>query len=276
MSAEAIMRLPLRKGARGDEVKLLQEWLTLRGFPVVQDGQFGSATEAALGASQKALSEVIREKGVLDASTWSALTCPMTLACEPLPDIGDLSFGESVCAYAERHLAQSPRELPTNRGPWVRLYCRGRDGDEWYWCSGFVHFVVMQAFEHFRRLGSEPPIEDAFPDFARCDSQALYARARSRLVYCEALTKAPLTQFVAKGDLFVARYYVRPDLYHWRHIGIIVRVERDHIVTIEGNTTAAGGRNGDRVAKHYKSIDNLDIIRLPKLVPITSTQNGAV
>jgi peptidoglycan L-alanyl-D-glutamate endopeptidase CwlK len=80
----------LRRGARGAEVKLLQERLATAGFrPGDLDGRFGPATEAALLAFQQA-SDLLPD-GVAGPVTWQALAqrgsgLPADRSAEITPD----------------------------------------------------------------------------------------------------------------------------------------------------------------------------------------------
>jgi len=61
----------LRKGAKGKEVKLLQQLLTDHGFPATADGIFGSGTKAKVMQFQK--SAGLGVDGIVGKGTWAAL-----------------------------------------------------------------------------------------------------------------------------------------------------------------------------------------------------------
>lgn len=64
--------LPLREGAKGAQVKQLQERLQQLGFkPGIPDGDFGPATKAAVSAFQK--SKGLITDGIVGERTWTAL-----------------------------------------------------------------------------------------------------------------------------------------------------------------------------------------------------------
>lgn len=64
--------LPLREGAKGAQVKQLQERLQQLGFkPGIPDGDFGPATKAAVNAFQK--SKGLITDGIVGERTWTAL-----------------------------------------------------------------------------------------------------------------------------------------------------------------------------------------------------------
>jgi peptidoglycan hydrolase-like protein with peptidoglycan-binding domain len=82
-------RLPLTPGMSGDDVASLQQALTVAGFPVTADGQFGAATEQALEAWEAASARPV--DGIVDADDAAALlgvlatATPITPAPDPAP-----------------------------------------------------------------------------------------------------------------------------------------------------------------------------------------------
>lgn len=118
----------LKRGSAGPDAKILQEWLTLGGYPVTIDGDFGPATERALRGRF--------ERVQVDARMQYTLVEGMNDA---------LAATGSIVEVARTHLAQHPREVGgPNRGPWCRLYS-GDSGEGRPWCGDFVTFVVKQA-----------------------------------------------------------------------------------------------------------------------------------
>lgn len=61
----------LKKGSKGDYVRLLQEWLNAHGYGLKVDGDFGKLTDAAVRAFQKAKGLVV--DGLVGSKTWAAL-----------------------------------------------------------------------------------------------------------------------------------------------------------------------------------------------------------
>lgn len=61
----------LKKGNKGDEVKILQTALTKFGFNVTADGDFGTKTETAVKNFQK--SKGLVADGIVGTKTWNAL-----------------------------------------------------------------------------------------------------------------------------------------------------------------------------------------------------------
>jgi hypothetical protein len=125
-------RIPtgLARGANGPAVRILQEHLTLAGYPLLVDGDFGPATERALFTATLGAR-------VVDEAVAAVLTKPMDRA---------LSARGSILDIARAHLAEHPREVGgNNRGPWVRTYCDGVEGRAW--CGYAARHVARQAAE---------------------------------------------------------------------------------------------------------------------------------
>jgi peptidoglycan hydrolase-like protein with peptidoglycan-binding domain len=167
------LQKPLRRGDKQGQVKLIQEWLSLHGHHVAIDGDFGPATEEAVKEFQRASGVGIT--GIVDGDTFGRLIAPMTAAVASLPGNGR-SLGELVVAYAMQHLAQHPLEIGgQNRGPWVRLYMDGNEGQPWAWCAGFACFCLKRACETLRE---SVPVTPSFS----CDTLAAAAKAKGKFV----------------------------------------------------------------------------------------------
>jgi len=233
-----------RRGEKSKLIRMAQEWLCLQGFGVMVDGDFGAGTELAVRSFQKKLK--LTGSGQVDQSTWEALVKPMREALSPLP-AGSKSLRQLVVAYAERHLAQHPREVGgENSGPWVRLYMKGLEGPAWPWCAGFATFILQQASE---TLGIPAPLPRVFG----CDSLAGMAEAKGILLR----TKTPADYAkAAAGTLFL----VRKSPYHWQHIGIVAQVQGDAMTTIEGNTNDDGVPEGLEVCRRSRGIKDRDFL----------------
>lgn len=216
-------------GAKGMKARRIQEWLTLQGFAIDVDNDFGMATEAALRGFQ--LRFGLPVTGVVDEPTFVRLSGPMRNALRPLPKNGR-RLGELVVVYAEQHLAQSPREVGgDNMGPWVRLY-NGADGKDQKWCAGFVSTILAQACES---LGTAPPIKPS----VSCDDLAKSAKSNNRFL---AGKDAQNSGGLDPGAIFVQQS--RTNAKDWTHTGIVTRTNDDILFTIEGNTDHGGSSNG--------------------------------
>ena len=232
-------------GRRGKNVRRVQEWLTLQGFALVVDGQFGPATEFAVREFQEAASAA--STGRVNATTFAALSAPLERAAEDASPSGAL--GRRLVYYAKRHLKESAREVGgANRGPRVRAYMKGNDGPEWAWCARFVCFVLGQAS---RSLGISQPIATTFS----CDTLA--ARASAEGLF---LREADVTATnVRPGALF----FNRRSPGDWNHVGIVLRVFQNVFLSIEGNTNDGGDREGHEVLRRIRSFPGKDFVRMP-------------
>ena len=229
---------------RGEKVKLIQEWLCLNGFGVKIDGEFGPATEAAVKQFQER--KGLPGTGLVDLATFERLVDPMKAALKKISPNGR-SVGELTVAYAQQHLRQHPVEVGgENRGPWVRLYMNGNEGQPWAWCAGFACYGLRQACE---TLGEAMPIEPSFS----CDSLAAFARQRGRLLDGTNLSdRARITP----GSLFL----IRRTSTDWVHTGIVIAAEAEFFRTIEGNTNDNGSREGYEVCMRTRSYKAMDFV----------------
>ena len=150
---ELVFTSIVKKGDKGSDVKLTQEWLSYHGYPTAIDSDFGPATERCVKRFQA--KSGIAESGVVNTPTQSALLAPIRAAVAEIP-VGSKTLGALVVAYARQHLKQHPIEIGgENAGPWVRLYMDGNEGPPWPWCAGFVTFVLRQAEMFANRVKKE-------------------------------------------------------------------------------------------------------------------------
>ncbi|MCP3140865.1 peptidoglycan-binding protein [Pyxidicoccus xibeiensis] len=236
-----------RRGEQGRGVKRIQEWLSLSGFAVAIDGDFGAATEAALKRFQAKAGLTVT--GVADAVTFDRLVAPMKAAVATIPTQGR-SLGALVVAYASQHLAQRPREVGgDNRGPWVRLYMDGHEGPAWAWCTGFATFCIQQAA---KTLGVPTPVARTYS----CDSLAHFGREQGR--FLSTLTAPPDRALIRPGSLFLRRRTATD----WEHAGIVTEVDEETFQSIEGNTNDEGGHEGYEVCARTRGFRNMDFVLL--------------
>ena len=267
MAAALDPRLPIAPATReelaygpldGRRARLLQELLTVRDFPTAVDGDPGPATSRQLAAFQRSVS--LRATGEIDAATWAALIAPVLAACA-IPDVAPgTPAGDVVAAVARQHAAARPREIPPNSGIWVRLYMGGNQGRAWPWCAGFVTFVLRQAAAALEDAGAAGALEKAkhWRTFS-CDILADRGRLAGTLAV--GADVAGGRREVRPGDVFLVRASPRD----WVHTGFVVEPPaRGLVKTIEGNTNAAGGREGLYVlARERKLSGALDFVRCP-------------
>ena len=236
----------LREKASGQSVRLVQGWLSLHGFQVVVDGGFGPATTQALRAFQA--KRGLPTTGVINEATYAALVAPMSAALAPIPR--KKTLGELVLAYASQHLGQHPREVGgQNRGPWVRLFTDGQEGDSFPWCAGFATFCVKQACE---TLGVALPLQRTLS----CDAMATSSGHRF-------LKGSGAAGKITPGSIFVQQATgAERQKYKYRHTGIIASAGPDTLQTIEGNTNDDGSAEGYEVCARTRGYTNMDFIVL--------------
>ena len=217
------------------DVKTTQEWLCLHGFYTKVDGQMGPATKAAIKLFQG--KNGLAQTGSVDQNTENALVLPLQRAKAALPPEMSEVKGEpaDVLHIARQHLREHPREVGgQNRGPWVRHYMDGNEGDAWAWCAGFATTVLRQA-------GS--PIGK----FYSCDLLMKDAAARGKL------SDKPMV-----GGLFLVMKSPTDAV----HVGIVTSISPGVIQTIEGNTNDEGSREGYEVCARTRSFKGMRFIHL--------------
>jgi hypothetical protein len=235
-----------KKGMKGKKVRLIQEWLCLHGHHIVIDGDFGDATDAAVRQFQK--EKKLTPDGTVGDKTFEKLVLPTTKALEEISP-GKKGLGQMVVAYAEQHLKQHPLEVGgQNRGPWVRLYMQGSEGNDWPWCAGFVSFILKQAC---KSLNVPPPIQTSFS----CDSLAFSAKEKGLFLK---ESEAKKKDAIAPGSFFLDRRTPTD----WVHTGIVFSAEDDVFHTIEGNTNDDGDREGYEVCRRIRNYAGKDFILL--------------
>jgi len=233
-----------KKESKGNKVKLFQEWLSLNGFGVCVDGDFGSATDYAVREFQRR--NRLKVDGIVGKNTFSKLIIPITNALKRIsPD--EKSLGEMVVAYAEQNLKENPREMGRqNSGPWVRLYMKGKEGPEWAWCAGFACFILRQAC---LSLGVRIPLKTSIS----CDTLAANAKGNGIFLKESKITdKSQITP----GSFFLKRRTSTD----WVHTGIVVRANDEVFETIEGNTNDEGSREGYEVCRRIRGYRKKDFI----------------
>lgn len=234
-------------GDKGSTVRRVQEWLTLRGYSLVVDGDYGPITAEVVARFQA--DSFLDANGRVDRETYTRLVEPMRETLQQRLNMS-LPIGSAVVEYARAHLAQHPREVGgQNRGPWVRLYMSGRDGTARAWCAGFATFMIRQAVES---LQLNMPLRGSFS----CDNLAAQAKAAGLFV-SEAEAR---DREIPPGSLFL----VRRTSTDWTHVGIVEEAHELHFETIEGNTNDDGVREGYEVCARSRGYTNKDFVVLAR------------
>ena len=254
----------LLRGDSGGKVKLLQEFLSLANYNLILDGDFGPATEyALLQYTEEVLGSSFKVKR-LTKRAWRMLTSKYRSALRKIQM--QQRMNTAVLMYAFKHLQANARELlGMNLGPWVRLYMKGNEGQEFPWCAGFVSFVLKQAFQtyNFELAGA-----DAIPDTFSCDTLAQWGADHRRLV-----TVIPKDFIIPSGSIFLIHKGAVP--YDWIHTGFVITHYEGVIETIEGNTNVVGSREGIQVMRRFRRVKNMHVIcnYLPKIPILRRARN---
>ncbi len=264
------LQLSVPQVARGDKKKAdvykIQSWLNLyanhnpaAGTATGIDGDFGPSTERSVVKYQKAAN--LPETGIVDTVTFSSLCAPMRAAfTTPVPGNG---LRELVINTAVQHLNNAPFELvidkAANSGPWVRAYMDGKEGNDWFWCMGFVQTIIDQAAS---QLGKN--FKTLMPLTYSCDIVGAHGIQKNLLTRNAAIRKNPL--LVKPGDIFL----VQKSPNDWIHTGIVTAIQDDIFETIEGNTNTDGSANGNGVYMRTRNFrkSNLDVFSIEPLVSV--------
>ncbi len=233
----------LKKGSRGMAVSRVQEWLNFHKIGLVVDGSFGPVTERSLKRFQA--NAGLAQSGKVNKKTFTALVQPMLAVLKPIKGKAK-TMGQAIAAYGQAHLAIHPIEIGgQNRGPWVRLYMKGHEGNAFPWCAGFVTFLMNQAAQTLKK---DLPVEGSFS----CDSLAAQAKANGRF-----LSETNATpNAIPAGTIFL----VRRTSTDWTHTGIVTDTLAQTFDTIEGNTNDEGVREGFEVCARTRAYDSKDFI----------------
>ncbi len=238
-------------GSRGTAVKRIQEWLTFHGVGVNVDGKFGPVTRNAVRNFQK--DNGLGVSGKVTRATFDMLAAPLSRAIDDTRIDSSLGYAETALAVAEQNLAEHPVEIGgQNRGPWVRAYMKGKDGEAYLWCAGFVCFMLYAAGY---LKGQKSPINFTFS----CDIMGMEAKNEGRFVSERNVSRSDdPQQLIAPGDIFL----IRRSGNDWIHTGIVREVNEDMFRTIEGNTNEGGSRNGFEVASRWRSYNKMEFIKI--------------
>jgi len=238
------VHFPVKLHDNGRDVVLVQEWLCLNKdiSDIKIDGIFGPATEAAVKEFQAVKNTT--GSGIVTKGLFDDLTEPMKKALSPLTPAANLK--SMVLSYALQHLKERPREVGgQNKGPWVRLYCNGYEGEAYPWCCGFVSYIMEQACE---TMNVPMPVKPTL------DCEELFNRA----VYKGIFQHGGAAK-LEPGDVFLLWY---AEKHYWGHTSIVKEPGDNYFVTIEGNANEDGGSNGYKACMKTRSYTNAGFIKI--------------
>src|SRR5690606_33191500 len=86
----------LKKGARGQAVRRIQEWLTFRGYGLAIDGDFGGVTKKRLQQFQE--DQILPVSGIVTEATYQSLIAPLLQVLTPI-HADSYSFPALVAQY---------------------------------------------------------------------------------------------------------------------------------------------------------------------------------
>jgi peptidoglycan hydrolase-like protein with peptidoglycan-binding domain len=231
----------VREGdSRADVVKQVQMRLDQVGCgPIDTDGIFGAETESAVKLFQTRRN--LQADGMVGPLTWAELFA------ESEPPIERVPAG-IVGAALETALSQEGvRETSRNRGPEVDQYITrvGLNPDGAYsWCQAFVYWCYDEAAR--KAQTADPCVKTA----GVLDHWAKSPPATR--IYAERAVDDPT--LLRPGAIFIVDHGAGKG-----HTGIVTRIFDGQIGTIEGNTNAAGSREGDGVYRKVRTIASINV-----------------
>jgi hypothetical protein len=242
LEAELKFEEAIQRGSRAKaQVKRAQEWLCLNGELITVDGDFGSATEAAVKRFQTR--KKLPVSGIVTKTLFEQLTLPLSSLFSIEPDETQSVRGLAL-QIANRCKQMGAREAGgQNRGPWVRLFTYGYEGDDYPWCAAFVSWCLDYA-AHL--LGEKNPFGE---HTLSCDRLAEIARTSNRFLMGKNMHSAP--DKPQAGHIFLLNHESRTQ--DWIHTGFVFRSQDETFETLEGNTNDGGSREGYGVFKRTRS-----------------------
>lgn len=247
-----------------NDIKKIQEWLWLNNkinkyssLNFSYNSTFDEITKNNVKKFQA--SHSIPITGIVDAVTYKLLVKPLENAFK-IEKIEHSSFRELVCKIAQLHLDNYSSEIfidiNNNQGPWVRSYCKGKEGLKW--CLGFVNCVFDIACDI-----SKKNINDFLIDSLDCDSAVQFAKEKDKFMKFE---KIDISK-IKPGDLFFT-YSTLPGDF-WVHTGIITKIiDHEYYECIEGNSsnTEGVGIRVEKKIRKFKEIINVNNDDTPHLL----------
>jgi hypothetical protein len=192
--------------------------------------------------------------GKLGPATLAAITAKTT-AAPPLKNVTEAALALIATATAEAN--KGVREVGKNAGPDVEKYlkCLGMAKGS-PWCAAFVSWCVMTS------KGLPKP-----PKWCSGSAVSLYqVSSNSKTIVKVTPVEADYQSKVKPGMIWsraqdpAAAAAARKGAWCQGHTGIVVAVDGIGWHTIEGNTNAAGSREGDGVYRKTHKWSDADIV----------------
>jgi len=202
----------------------------------------------SVAALQKA--KGLTADGKLGPATLAALKAPAAPAAPAAPLSG--SAAERLIAVCQAEAAKKVREIGKNAGPDVEKYQKSVGlGKGNPWCAAFVSWCYMES----KGLTKAPK-------WCSGSAVSLFQMARAQKAACVTPVDAGFQSKVKAGMIWSraqdpeAAAGARKGAWCQGHTGVVVKVDSIGFHTIEGNTNAAGSREGDGVySKLHKWAD---------------------
>ena len=247
-------------GDKGDDVKRIQELLYLWQLDtnididtIIIDGIWGDHTQKIVLALQPEFN--VKADGIITNQLFLDMLAPMKEAFS-LESFNKKSLRDKIVFFAKKHLQYRSCVInQLNQGPWVRSYMGGHDGEEWYWCQGFVCTILDQAFSTINQK-----FTDHYANTFICEKFHQGAKDNNLCFsYNDILNKKTS---IEAGDIGLV---ISPTKNRATHVFIIVDVldaEKQIVQTIEGNTNFGGSRNGTGVFMRIRSFsDTIELVK---------------
>jgi len=116
------------------------------------------------------------------------------------------------------------------------------------WCGGYAFTI--------RKEAGYPPI----------GKNTAYAWVPSwvnsgKVIWKRSSGQRPERHLVRQGDVILLWY---PKLKRLGHIGTVIEVRKDGVISSEGNTSLGGSREGQGVHEHYRAFESIHTIVRPQ------------
>jgi len=232
--------------------KKIQEWLCLHKVHTPNywvnieiDDWYGDATASAVKTFQQI--KGLEITGEVDDETWQSLTSPMARAFRTVNFSQMNTIQERLVHFMYQFMVEHPTELGNaNKGPWVRAFMKGKDGDWAAWCNGVVSTALDWAADS---VGKN--MKEFLPwswSTQQTKKNALKNTNSARFIDRKELTSSD----IEVGDLFlVVNSKGMP-----RHIGVVSAINGEVFACYEGNTNDEGSREGYELCERRRRLLN--------------------